>query len=773
MHWIDWCITIIPVGFVMWLAVYSRRYARGVADFLAAGRVAGRYVISVGDLEGGLGLYTLVMLVEVNYQTGYALSFWEYLVAPLSIVMALTGYCTYRYRETKALSMGQFLEMRYNRPFRIFASVLRATAETLANGIGPAVAASFFIYFLGLPFQFTIGGVEIPLYGAVMAFGLFLAVVVMWMGGRVSLLITDCIQGLMSYPIFVIIVVYILTTFSWNNEIAPTLLDRVPGQSFLNPFDIEQLRDFNLFALGVTVMWRILNRASWFGADSTGSGRTPHEQKMAGILGSWRNGFATIMCTMVAIAVITVLSHEHFASESRVIRQELSSKVIEEVVVDPAMAAKLRENLAAIPEQHHRIGIDAPPSQQSNLDTVYFNVVSDTLGHDGEGNFLFQKFRTKFNQMMLAVSFRELLPVGLMGLFCLLMVMLMISTDASRMFNSSMVIMQDIIMPFRKTPLTPEQHVLWLRMSSVSVAVFFFLFSIYFVQLDYIRMFTTIMAGVWLGGAGPVMVFGLYSRFGNTVGAFSAVIFGSGVSVGGMVMQRIWAQHAYPFIERMGWAEAGDKILRAVSAPMNPYVQWHLDPVKFPINSWELLGIAMVGGLIAYVGGSLLTYRKPYNLDRMLHRGKYSIDGEKHLKSAWTWRSFMGKLIGITPEYTRGDRWIAWSVFIYTFGYQIGLCFVVVVIWNVIAPWPAEWWSLYFLINSVIIAAVIGVISTVWFMVGGFIDLRRLFRDLEARRDNPLDDGRVENQVSLMDKVVFEAKALDDDEEKNGKGTRR
>ena len=40
-----------------------------------------------------------------------------------------------------------------------------------------------------------------------------------------------------------------------------------------------------------TVLARILNRASWFGNDNSGAGRTPHEQKMAGILGSsfgWR-----------------------------------------------------------------------------------------------------------------------------------------------------------------------------------------------------------------------------------------------------------------------------------------------------------------------------------------------------------------------------------------------------------------------------------------------------------------------------------------------------
>ena len=36
------------------------------------------------------------------------------------------------------------------------------------------------------------------------------------------------------------------------------------------------------------------------------------------------------------------------------------------------------------------------------------------------------------------------------------------------------------------------------------------------------------------------------------------------------------------------------------------------------------------------------------------------------------------------------------------------------------------------------------------------VDLFRLFRDLEKRVANPLDDGRVEGQVSLMDKEKLE-----------------
>ena len=176
MTWIDWCITIIPVTCVLALAVYSRKYVRGVADFLAAGRVAGRYVISVGDLEAGLGLYTLVMWTEVRYKTGYALIFWESMVAPLSIVMALTGYCVYRYRETKALSIGQFMEMRYSRPFRIFASLFRAAGDTLTNAIGPAVAANFFIYYLGMPHSVNVMGTSSPMFAIVMIIGLSMAV---------------------------------------------------------------------------------------------------------------------------------------------------------------------------------------------------------------------------------------------------------------------------------------------------------------------------------------------------------------------------------------------------------------------------------------------------------------------------------------------------------------------------------------------------------------------------------------------------------------------
>ena len=739
---IDYLIIAIPLMFIFGMAWRSRHYVKGVANYLAAGRVAGRYAIAVGDMQAGLSVITIVALVEVKYQTGYALGFWENIIAPVGIVVALTGYCVYRWRETKALSMGQFLEIRYNKSLRIVCATLRTLSEMLANSIGPAIAANFFIYFLGFPRSVDIFGISVPTFFILLCILLSAAVFIIWTGGRIALVITDCIQGLFSFPIFVLLTGYVLFSFSWNNEIAPVMLDRVSGQNFLNPFDISELRDFNIFALVVTVTGSLLNRASWLGNDSSNAGRNAHEQKMAGLLGALRVSIAPLMCTLLAVMVITVMNHRNYAPKAHTIRQDLSCKVADEVL-SGSEKQRLKEAVSKLPAQDHVIGRDVPLSDKNNLETMYFDTVKNTLGNDARGNFLYQRFRSVYSQMMLPVVMRNVLPAGLTGIMCLLMIMLLISTDDSRIFNASSTIVQDVVLPFAKKSATPERHILWLKLASVGVAMFFLASSLFFVHLDYINMFTTIMTSLWLGGAGPIMLFGLYTRFGNSTGAFCSLIFGSGFSITGFCLQRNWAEHIYPYLVRCGMAERIGEFLETVSSPFNPWISWSMNPVKFPINSMEIYFLSMLIGVIAYCAGSLLTYKGPFNLDRMLHRGKYAEPGKIELKTRWTLRNVFSKLIGITPEYTTGDKIIAWSVFFYAFIYNIVLCFFGVLVWNLIAPWKIEWWSNYFFYTTLVVGAIVGIISSVWFFWGGIIDLRRMFRDLSLSRNDPNDNGSV------------------------------
>ena len=83
----DWLLVVFPIAGVVYLAFYSRKYVRSAVDFLAAGRVAGRYVISVGDLASGLSVITLVALAEQYYQTGFGVAFWNNILFPVYVVI--------------------------------------------------------------------------------------------------------------------------------------------------------------------------------------------------------------------------------------------------------------------------------------------------------------------------------------------------------------------------------------------------------------------------------------------------------------------------------------------------------------------------------------------------------------------------------------------------------------------------------------------------------------------------------------------------------------
>jgi len=774
MSWIDWLIVLIPVSFVYYMGIRSRRYVRSVADFLSAGRVCGRYVINVGDIANALSIIGLVSMLEVNYKSGFAITFWSSMIIPLSVFLSLTGFCSYRFRETKAMSLGQFLEMRYSRKFRIFAATLRTLSEVIANSIMPAIAARFFIFFLDWPRYIDIFGFKVSTFMLIMAVCLFIAISIICFGGTLALIITDSIQGMLIYPLMAVFVIYVLINFDWTTEIVPVMQDRVKGQSFLNPFDINELRDFNLFSLLLIPIFNsIIHRASWIGAGYSTAAKTPHESKMGGLLGSWRNALNTMMYVLFAIMLITLFNHKNFAGDANIARKELATKINTEPMLNISddMRSRLDKVIARQQPIVHEIGKDAPLSSDNNLDTKFLEPVKQELlkGETGkayvdeearkaEGNANFQQYRTYFHQLKFAIAMKEMLPVGMMGLFFLMLVMAMISTDDTRIYSASLTFTQDVIVPLCKKPLTMKQHVLALRISSIAVGVIFFFASIFMAQLNYINLFVTIICSMWLGGCGPVMLFGLYSRVGTTIAAWTSLLTGMFLSLVAIGIDRNWADHIYPFLERRGWTEGVGIVLEKISDPL-PWIEWKMNAQRCPINGYEFSFFITLLTLFLYIIVSYATCKEPFNLDRMLHRGKYNLDGENKDTEKLTFKNALRKLIGITPEYTKGDKAIAWGFFIYSFVYQFGIIFLLVLIWNCIpgCAWPIEWWSKYFFIVQLVVPGILAAATTLWFGYGGIKDLIQLFRDLETRTVNHLDNGTVDGHVSLADKAELEA----------------
>ena len=794
MTWYDWLILILPVCFVMYMGFYTRRYVRGVSDFLSAGRLCGRYVISMGDVANSLSIIGLVGYIEMRYKTGFSVGFWSSVLAPLWIVLGLTGYIAYRFRETRAMSLGQFLEMRYSRRFRIVAAGLRSLAEMLANMIMPAIAARFFIQMLDLPQTYHVLGLELSTYVSLMVLFLTLAISLICFGGTLALVITDTIQGMILYPAIACFVVFLFWKFSVGGEIMPVMADRVPGESFINPYDISKLRDFNLFTVVIVAVYgTVMNRANWIGAGYSSAAKSPQEQKMAGLLGNWRNAIINVFYVLIAAALIAFLNHKNFAPEANAVRKDLAVRVADAVFkntsddpsnADPHLREVVKAAVADVPAQVHEIGVDPPLSQDRNLDTAFLDVIHGALKDDardrktaeldaagvvgearekalidaeGKANDAFQRCRTLYYQQNLSVTMRALLPPGLFGLFALLLFLAMLSTDDTRIYSAALTLAQDVVLPLRKKPFTPRGHLWMIRIVSICIGVFFLAGSYWMKQMDYYNMFVVLVCAMWEGGAGAIMTFGLYTRVGTTAGAWTALVTSVSLSVSYVFVQLKWAETVYPAIAKAGLVESFDRALRWLSSPFEPYIHWQMDAVKCPVNAIEFNFFLSVLCVILYLGVSRLTCRKPFNLDRMLHRGKYGLGEKREIKQKWTLRTVFSNLIGITPEYTRGDKAIAWGVFLYSFVYGFVLAFAGVVVWNVIHPWPVKWWCWYFVIQFFVIPCILACFTTVWFGVGGFFGLRQLFRDLAARKDtNDLDDGRVEGNMSLADKAELE-----------------
>ena len=325
------------------------------------------------------------------------------------------------------------------------------------------------------------------------------------------------------------------------------------------------------------------------------------------------------------------------------------------------------------------------------------------------------------------------------------MLMLLVSTDDSRIFNAAATWVQDVVLPFRKTPPDSRRHIAMLRWASVAVAVFFFVVAVFFSQLDYINLFVQIMCAVWLGGGGTVMVFGLYSRFGNTAGAWCSIAFGSGFSLVGLVTQRVWASHVVPWLSLHGWTEGVFRFFADLSRPLNPYVDWsfgfnsgestleqalQLFREKFFMNSTEIYGLSMVLSVAAYCLGSWVARRffgvPLFNLDGLLHRGEYADEAERAPREGEGRRSPSSAASSASTRSTRSatrsspgrssSTRSSTSSSSPSSPSRSG---------TPSRPGRSPWWGTYYYVTSLIIPIIVGCVSTVWFMWGGIRDSRR------------------------------------------------
>ena len=183
---LDWAIVLAILCVMVSGVLISKRYMRSVADFLAAGRTAGRYVLSLSQGMAALGAITIVGLLEMNFVAGFSMSWWGFTMGVVILILTVSGWVIYRFRQTRSLTLAEFFERRYSRGFRVFAGLIAFLSGIINFGIFPAVGARFFIYYCGLPLSVSILGLEIATFPLMIIVLLATALFFVFSGGQIA-----------------------------------------------------------------------------------------------------------------------------------------------------------------------------------------------------------------------------------------------------------------------------------------------------------------------------------------------------------------------------------------------------------------------------------------------------------------------------------------------------------------------------------------------------------------------------------------------------------
>jgi SSS family solute:Na+ symporter len=509
----------------------------------------------------------------------------------------------------------------------------------------------------------------VPTFALVMAVLLSSSLAFTLMGGQLTAMVVDCVEGMLSLVMYLIVAVALLCLFNWS-RVSEALTSAPAHESLINPFDSSRVQDFNLWFVLIGIAASVYARNAWQGNQGFNcSAASPHEQKMGGVLGAWRNFARLVMITLLAISAYTYLNHPAYG----------------------AQAEQVRHSLQQIDNEFVR------------------------------------------RQMQVPVALGWMLPLGIKGVFCSIMLFALLACDSSYLHSWGSIVVQDVILPLRRERPTPKQHMRWLRLAVTGVAAFAFVFSLLVPPADFILMYFAVTGAIFTGGAGSVILGGLYWKRGTTPAAWSAMLTGSAVATGGIVLQYVWVPLVVPRLMKL--------------APDSAFLAAHAD--EFPINGQWLLALSIVSAVGVYVATSLFTCRRDFDMDHMLHRGRWAVNhAGPHARAAGeapprlltptrTWRT----LLGIDEQFTPGDK--LQSVLLFSWSMFWFAVFVVVSLWNLFDMWPAAWWATYWYVVGILMPLAVLAVTAVWFTVGGVRDLRRLFERLAVLHRDTSDDGTV------------------------------
>ena len=686
LHLVDWLIVFVALAGMFYSVSFSSGLMKSVTDFLSAGRTAGRYLISVSSGVAGLGAISVVMFLEMGYIAGFSLAWWGLSQGIIILMLTMSGWVIYRFRSTRCLTLAQFFEKRYSRKFRIFTGIVAFTAGIINFGIFPAVGAQFFISYCGLP-ESVIG---IPVFPLVMIILLSISLYFVYTGGQIAVIIADFFQGIFATFVLIVVVLYLFFSVGWDQ--VSHSLEQTPLK--LAKEEITKLQDDEAY-MKLSDQEKEKRKNQIDEKYENSSRINPFKTSNVEDFNFW---YFLIGIIGIMYGTMGWQGSQAYNSSAKSAHEAKMGSVLAGFRGLPQGLFFLLVPVLIYVFMNHADYASVAASAELSLQ----DLETDTLR----------------SQMRGPIVLSTVLPIGLLGAFAALMLAAFISTHDTYLHSWATILVQDVIMPFREKPFDKETHLKVLRYAILGVAVFIFFFSLLFQQNQAIALFFAITAAIFAGGSGAVIIGGLYWDRGTTKAAWTAIIIGALISVSGVLVKQIsveWLNDTSSYVQLKN-------ILEFIRN----------------INGQEYWGISMGASAFAYVVVSVLDNSEPFNMDKLLNRGKYAIEGEKKIINENTelgWKIFL-----MGEEFTRGDKLIYILNYVWTGIWT--LVFIVGTIYNLSNEVSDANWMLFWR-NYIYIFIVISLVIIVWFTVGGFHDLKIMMDKLKTEKRDHHDDGWV------------------------------
>ena len=686
LHLVDWLIVFVALVGMFYSVSFSSGLMKSVTDFLSAGRTAGRYLISVSSGVAGLGAISVVMFLEMGYIAGFSLAWWGLSQGIIILMLTMSGWVIYRFRSTRCLTLAQFFEKRYSRKFRIFTGIVAFTAGIINFGIFPAVGAQFFISYCGLPESF----IGIPVFPLVMIILLSISLYFVYTGGQIAVIIADFFQGIFATFVLIVVVLYLFFSVGWDQ--VSHSLEQTPLK--LAKEEITKLQDDEAY-MKLSDQEKEKRKNEIDEKYENSSRINPFKTSNVEDFNFW---YFLIGIIGIMYGTMGWQGSQAYNSSAKSAHEAKMGSVLAGFRGLPQGLFFLLVPVLIYVFMNHADYASVAASVELSLQ----DLETDTLR----------------SQMRGPIVLSTVLPIGLLGAFAALMVAAFISTHDTYLHSWATILVQDVIMPFREKPFDKDTHLKVLRYAILGVAVFIFFFSLLFQQNQAIALFFAITAAIFAGGSGAVIIGGLYWDRGTTKAAWTAIIIGAFISVSGVLVKQIsveWLNDTSSYVQLKN-------ILEFIRN----------------INGQEYWGISMGASAFAYVVVSVLDNSEPFNMDKLLNRGKYAIEGEKKIINENTelgWKIFL-----MGEEFTKGDKLIYILNYVWTGIWT--LVFIVGTIYNLSNEVSDASW-MFFWRNYIYIFIVISLVIIVWFTVGGFHDLKIMMDKLKTEKRDHHDDGWV------------------------------